>query len=70
MIEIELKDITKGPILRTIKLDEFPDKGDEIHLDIYPNNGPRVEEKYEIIRFYKIFKSAENTRYIALVKML
>ena len=70
MIEVELKEITKGPTLRTIRLDTFPNTGDEIHLDTYRNGGPCVEEKYEIIRFYRVFKSAENTRYVALVKMV
>ncbi len=70
MIEIELKEIIKGPTFRTVQLDELPNKGDEIYIDTYPNNGPCVEERYEVTFFYKIFKSAENTRYVALVKML
>jgi hypothetical protein len=69
-MEVELKEIDKGPTLRTVRLDEIPNKGDEIHLDTYRNGGPCVEERYEITFFYRIFKSAENTRYIALVKML
>jgi len=70
MIEIELKLTAKGNTLRTVHLDEFPSKGDEIHLDTYPDNSYLVEEKFEVDCFYKIFKPAENTRYIAIVKTL
>lgn len=69
MIEIELK-LTRSKSLRIVHLEELPSKGDEIHFDTYPNNGPRVEEIYEINFFYRIFKPAENTRYIALVNKL
>jgi hypothetical protein len=70
MMEIELKSIYKGETFRTIQLYELPDEGDEIHFDTYPGNGPLVEEIYEVLFSYKVFKSTKNTRYIAIVKML
>jgi len=70
LIEIELKQTTHGKTFRKVSLDSLPSVGDRIYLDTYPNNGPLVEEKYKVSYFYKIFKSAQPTKYIALVDIL